>query len=130
MKEAALRQLDSPNDGDPIMELSQETYRHDATRDWAFSKQTLEVVDNRAQVQVALRQPMGALREISYQLYNGSEILPSAFEVRNDRLCVARQLAELLQLPLPEALSDFDAICDTAGHHRPGGPGAAPPCSS
>ena len=57
MKEAALSQLDNPNDGDPIMELSQETYRFDATRDWAFSKQTLEVVDNRAQVQVALRQP-------------------------------------------------------------------------
>ena len=127
VKEAALRQLDNPNDGDPIMELSQETYRYDATRDWAFSKQTLEVVDNRAQVQVALRQPMGALREISYQLYNGSEILPSAFEVRNDQLCVARQLAELLQLPLPEVLSDFDAICDkgweAAGHHRPGDPG-------
>ena len=118
MKEAALRQLDNPNDGDPIMELSQETYRYDATRDWAFSKQTLEVVDNRAQVQVALRQPMGALREISYQLYNGSEILPSAFEVRNDQLCVARQLAELLQLPLPEVLSDFDAICDKGWEQR------------
>ena len=118
VKEAALRQLDNPNDGDPIMELSQEVYRYDATRDWAFSKQTLEVVDNRAQVQVALRQPMGALREISYQLYNGSEILPSAFEVRNDQLCVARQLAELLQLPLPEVLSDFDAICDKGWEER------------
>ena len=113
-----MRQLDNPNDGDPIMELSQETYRYDATRDWVFSKQTLEVVDNRAQVQVALRQPMGALREISYQLYNGSEILPSAFEVRNDQLCVARQLAELLQLPLPEVLSDFDAICGKGWEQR------------
>ena len=106
VKEAALRQLDNPSDGDPIMEVSQEVYRYDATRDWAFSKQTLEVVDNRAQVQVSLRQPMGALREISYQLYNGSEILPSAFEARDDKLCVARQLAELLQLPLPEAICD------------------------
>ena len=118
VKEAALRQLDNPNDGDPIMALSQEVYRYDATRDWAFSKQTLEVVDNRAQVQVALRQPMGALQEISYQLYNGSEILPSAFEVRNDKLCAARQLAELLQLPLPEVLSDFDAICDKGWEER------------
>ena len=61
---------------------------------------------------------MGALREISYQLYNGSEILPSAFEARNDKLCVARQLAELLQLPLPEVLSDFDAICDKGWEER------------
>ena len=118
VKEAALRQLDNPNDGDPILELSQEVYRYDATRDWAFSKQTLEVVDNRAQVQVSLRQPMGALREISYQLYNGSEILPSAFQARDDKLCVARQLAELLQLPLPEVLSDFDAICDKGWEQR------------
>ena len=34
---AAARQLGNPNDGDPIMELSQETYRYDANRDWAFS---------------------------------------------------------------------------------------------
>ena len=77
VKEAALRQLDYPNDGDPILELSQEFYRYDANRDWAFSKQTLEMVDNRAQVQVALRQPMGAFHEISYQPYNGSESSPA-----------------------------------------------------
>ena len=61
---------------------------------------------------------MGALQEISYQLYNRSEILSSAFEARNNRLCVARQLAELLQLPLPEVLSDFDAICDRGWEER------------
>ena len=44
--------------------------------------------------------------------------LPSAFEARNDKLCVARQLAELLQLPLPEVLSDFDAICDKGWEER------------
>ena len=60
------------------------------SRDWAFSKQTLQAVDNRAQVQVALRQPMGAFHEISYQLYNGSEILPSAFEARDDRFAGRR----------------------------------------
>ena len=108
VKEAALRQLDNPNDEDPIMELSQETYRYDATRDWAFSKQTLEVVDNnRAQVQ-----PSGD------KLPALQRLLPSAFEVRNDQLCVARQLAELLQLPLPEVLSDFDAICDKGWEQR------------
>ena len=130
VKEAALRQLDSPNDGDPIMELSQEVYRYDATRDWAFSKQTLEVVDNRAQVQVALRQPMGALREISYQLYNGSEILPSAFEARNDKLCVARQLAELLPTSTPSATRAGKSGASPPWRSGSSAPGAAPPCSS
>ena len=43
---------------------------------------------------------------------------PSAFEARDDRLCVARQLAKLLQLHLPEVLSDFDAICDKGWEQR------------
>ncbi|CAE7216787.1 unnamed protein product [Symbiodinium natans] len=78
---------------------ARETYRYDANRDWAFSNQTLQAIDNRAQTEVALRQPMGALQEISYQLYNGSEILPSAFEARG-------------------VLSDFDAICDKGWEER------------
>ena len=41
----------------------------------------------------------------------GSEILESAFEQREDRLCVVRQLSELLRLPYEEVYSDFDAIC-------------------
>ena len=45
------------------------------------------------------------------QLYCGDEILESAFEQRPDKLCVPRQLAELMRLPLQEVLSDFDAIC-------------------
>ena len=32
MKAAALAQLENPNDLDPIMELSQETYRYDTNR--------------------------------------------------------------------------------------------------
>ena len=35
------------------------------------------------------------LRDVSYQLFRGSEILESAFEQREDRLCVVRQLSEL-----------------------------------
>ena len=55
-------------------------------------------------------QPLGALRDVSYQLFCGDEILESAFEQRPDMLCVARQLAELMRLPVQEVLSDFDAI--------------------
>ena len=46
-----------------------------------------------------------------WQLFRGSEILESAFEQREDRLCVVRQLSELLRLPYEEVYSDFDAIC-------------------
>ena len=60
---------------------------------------------------MALNRRLGALRDVSYQLFRGSEILESAFEQREDRLCVVRQLSELLRLPYEEVYSDFDAIC-------------------
>ena len=77
-----------------------------------------EHVDNRTLVETSLRQPLGALREVSYQLFKGDEILALAFERRGDKLCAARQLAELLRLLLEEVLSDFDTICDRGWQER------------
>ena len=67
-------------------------------------------MDDQVVVDTVLDQPLGALRDVSYQLFCGDEILESAFEQRPDKLCVARQLAELMRLPVQEVLSDFDAI--------------------
>ena len=108
---AALRKMGDPEDGAVVMEISEETYTYDASRDWAVSKQTMQVVDNRVETEVALNRRLGVLRDVSYQLFRGSEILQSAFEQREDRLCVVRQLSELLRLPCEEVYSDFDAIC-------------------
>ena len=112
---AALRKLGNPEDGDVIMELSDETYHYDASRDWGVSKQTMQVAQNQVNTEVTLRQPLGALR---YQLFRGSEVLESAFEERDDRLCVVRQVSELLQLPFEEVYSDFDAICPKGWERR------------
>ena len=111
LKASALAQLGHPEPNDIIWELSDETYYLDATREWTFSQQAMQVVDDRVVVETVLDQPLGALRDVSYQLYCGDEILESAFEQRPDKLCVPRQLAELMRLPLQEVLSDFDAIC-------------------
>ena len=99
---AALRKMGDPEDGAVVMEISEETYTYDASRDWAVSKQTMQVVDNRVETEVALNRRLGVLRDVSYQLFRGSEILESAFEQREDRLCVVRQLSELLRLPYEE----------------------------
>ncbi|CAE6935233.1 unnamed protein product [Symbiodinium natans] len=111
LKASALAQLGNPEPNDIIWELSDETYYLDATREWTFSQQAMQVVDDQVVLDTVLDQPLGVLREVSYQLYCGDEILESAFEQRPDKLCVPRQLAELMRLPLQEVLSDFDAIC-------------------
>ena len=115
---AALRKMGNPADGDVVMELSEEQYTYDASRDWGVSKQTMQVAGNQVETEVTLRQPLGALRDVSYQLFRGSEVLESAFEERDDRLCVVRQIAELLQLPFEEIYSDFDAICPQGWEQR------------
>ena len=78
----------------------------------------MQVIDNRVNTEIRLRQPLGALRDVSYQLFAGDQILPSAFEERQDMLCVPRQIAELLKLSLEDVLQDFDAICSAGWRER------------
>ena len=111
VKEAVLRQLGRPEASEPIYMISGETYFLHPTNEWAYSSSSMQVIDNRVDTQIRLRQPLGALREVSYQLFAGDQILTSAFEERPDMLCVPRQLAELLKLSLEDILQDFDAIC-------------------
>ena len=54
-------------------------------------------------METLLRQRMRGLRSASFQLPCEEDVLPSAFE--DKPLCVPRQLAELLQLSVEEALS-------------------------
>ena len=110
LKASVLAQLGNPVPNDIILELSDESYYLDATREWTCSQQAMQVVDDQVVVDTVLDHPLGALRDVSYQLFCGDEILESAFEQRPDKLCVARQLAELMRLPVQEVLSDFDAI--------------------
>ena len=91
--------------------ISGEVYFLHPTNEWAYSSSSMQVIDNRVDTQIRLRQPLGALREVSYQLFAGDQILASAFEERQDMLCVPRQVAELLKLPLQEVMEDFNSIC-------------------
>ena len=111
VKEAVLRQLGQPEANEPIYMISGETYFLHPTNEWAYSSSSMQVIDNRVDTQIRLRQPLGALREVSYQLFAGDQILASAFEERQDMLCVPRQIAELLKLPLQEVVEDFNSIC-------------------
>ncbi|CAE7454802.1 pfh1 [Symbiodinium pilosum] len=120
VKQAALSKLGVDDDGafSTLLELSGEQYLLDNSREWTLSFQTTQAVDDRVVVEISLRQVLGALSQVSYQLWKGDEILESAFERQWDKLCVPRQLAELLKLPLTEVLSDFDTICERGWQER------------
>ncbi|CAE7368023.1 unnamed protein product, partial [Symbiodinium natans] len=91
--------LGKPEPNDIIWELSDESYYLDATREWTFSQQAMQVVDDRVVVETVLDQPLGG---VSYQLYCGDEIL---------RLRTAAGQALRPSAARGEVLSDFDAIC-------------------
>ena len=118
VKESVLRQLGQPGPDEPIYMISGEVYFLHPTNEWAYSSSSMQVIDNRVDTQIRLRQPLGALREVSYQLFAGDQILASAFEERQDMLCVPRQLAELLKLPLQEVMEDFNSICPGSWQQR------------
>ena len=80
VQQAVLQKLGRPSEDDVVMELSEEVYYLDGSREWTLSSQTTQHVDNRTLVETSLRQPLGALREVSYQLFKGDEILASTFD--------------------------------------------------
>ena len=131
LKASVLAQLGNPEPNDIILELSDESYYLDATREWTFNQQAMQVVDDQVVVDTVLDQPLGALRDVSYQLYCGDEILESAFEQRPDKLCVPRQLAELMRLAAARGAFGLRRNLhpkNVAGarHHPPRDPGILP----
>jgi len=100
-----------------LLEVSSEVWTYDRSRDdqWQISSMATQVdAEGRVDVQTALRQPMAALpeapRSCASQLPFADQILPEAFENHSDKLCVARQLAALLQRPLVQIVGTFTAL--------------------
>ena len=113
VKQAVLQKLGSPSEDDAIMDLLPRR----------LAGVDAELADHaaRRQPHACGNEPAAAARRPARGLLpalQGDEILASAFEQRDDKLCAARQLAELLRLPLEEVLSDFDAICDRGWQER------------
>ena len=57
VKEAVLRQLGQPEANEPIYMISGETYFLHPTNEWAYSSSSMQVIDNRVDTQIRLRQP-------------------------------------------------------------------------
>ena len=103
-----------------IMELSEEMYYLDTSRDWVVSSQSTQYINDEVRVETVLNQRLARVRDISFQLFASHEILDEAFEPYMDDLCVPRQLSILLKLPLEEVCSDFDAIVEDAAWRTQG----------
>ena len=103
-----------------IMELSEEVYYLDESRDWVVSSQSTQYINDEVRVETVLNQRLAKVRDISFQLFASHEILDEAFESYMDDLCVPRQLSILLKLPLEEVCNDFDAMLEDSSWRTQG----------
>ena len=109
--------------GKPVlMEVSGETYYYDREGQWLMSSMSTEVDAETGleDTQVQMRVPMGTLRGLAAHLPHADQICDSAWEEHADKLCIPRQLAELLRTPLHEVCASFDAALDGQGWREVG----------
>ncbi len=91
-----------------LMQISSETIKLDKDGQWLISTLTTEIDDDGvATTQAKMRQPLGGcLRGCAAFIPFPEQVLPIAFEIHNDRLCVPRQIAVLLG-------QKFEVICES-----------------
>ena len=93
-----------------VMDISGEQYFVDNTQPWLISGMSTVATAAGSHTDTLIRQPMAGLRSCAAHLPNEHLLLESAFEEHPDCLCVARQLAELLTLPLVHVCETFDTV--------------------
>ena len=93
-----------------VMDISGEQYFVDNTQPWLISGMSTVATAAGSHTDTLIRQPMAGLRSCAAHLPNEHLLLESAFEEHSDCLCVARQLAELLNRPLVDVCETFDTV--------------------
>ena len=84
-----------------LLEISGERFSYDREGQWLISSLTTEIRDGLAVTAAVMRQPMGAgpVSCAAFLAYPES-IVDCAFETHDDKLCVPRQLANVLGVSL------------------------------
>ena len=93
-----------------IMDISGEQIHLDPAGQWLISGMSTITTRAASRTDVLMRHVMAGLRSCAAHLPNEHLLLESAFEEHDDRLCVARQLAELLGRALHDICETFDTV--------------------
>ena len=99
------------------MEVSGETFTYNREGQWLISALTTSVQDGAATTQAVMRQPLGSLRCAGF-LAHADHVVDSAFQIHDDMLCAPRQLADVLDVSLDEAIGYFDEFLQPGWQQR------------
>ncbi len=99
------------NSRQTVMEVSGESYQIDKDGEWTISSLSTQVdSEGKVSTDARMREKLGCLRNAAAQLPLHEHIIPEAFESHDDKLCVPRQLAVLLQKSLEVIADSFDEL--------------------
>ena len=101
-----------------LMEVSGESFVYENSREWLISALTMEIQqDGEAVTSAVMRQPLGAgpMSCASFLPYS-DHIVDCAFEKNEDKLCIPRQLANVLGISLDQSISYFDEFLAPGWH--------------
>ncbi len=118
-REIRAKQLVIAQLSNPIMELSGEVFTLDPHGEWFYNDMRTDPWEYGPVVTTQFHTPMGhQLRRAADFIPHADQVLESAYDQSDDRLCVPRQLAELLSEDFHELCADFD---DRLENWRPRG---------
>ncbi len=99
------------NSRQTVMEVSGESYQIDKDGEWTISSLSTQVdSEGKVSTDARMREKLGCLRNAAAQLPLHEHIIAEAFESHDDKLCVPRQLAVLLQKSLEVIADSFDEL--------------------
>ena len=113
IKSLVMEELNDAVGGAALLSHSDETWYFDSTGEFKISEETIGV-DSETKQPVAyvnaLERPLGTspVQDPSFLLFR--HILPQAFENHNDRLCVPRQIAQLLKREIGEVIRELQQL--------------------
>jgi len=100
-----------------LLEVSDETYFYDRTRPWRISTLTTTPHAGQPEVHAALNRPMGHLHSPSFVPF-ADQVIKEAWETRDNKLCVIRQLAAVLRESEQDLTDEFDRLLARPWQHE------------
>ena len=102
--------LQTQNGRTVLMKISDETFSYDRNGEWQISSLTFSVnADGTSTTEAAMRQPLAGkpIARAAFLPYP-DQIVDCAFEDHDDCLCVPRQLAAVLNMPMQDIMEYFN----------------------
>jgi hypothetical protein len=101
-----------------LLEISGEVYYYDRDREWLLDEMTTEPTAHGPRVDVRARVVMaGPVSAAAFVPY-ADQVLDAAWETHDDKLCVIRQLAVLLEQREEDLCDEFDRLLQREWRHE------------